>query len=64
MDAAWREAERQMDERCMAAVAHLSEKEFDRLFEEEEAEVEAIRAQIVAVVERDVWPAHLYWTGI
>jgi hypothetical protein len=30
----------------------------------EEAKVHAIRAQIDAVIERDVWPKELYWDGI
>jgi hypothetical protein len=30
----------------------------------EEAKVHAIRAQIDAVIERDLWPRELYWGGI
>ena len=62
--AAWREAERQMDARCMAAVDWLTEEEFEALFEEEQARVDGIRAQIDAVIERDLWPRELYWSGI
>ena len=40
----WAEAQRAMDERCGAAVERLSEEEFNRLFEAEQAKVDAIRA--------------------
>ena len=60
--AAWREAHRQMDERCMAAVAVLSEEAFERLCDEEQAKVDALRAPLMAVVERDLWPRELYWS--
>src|SRR5690242_3179061 len=42
----WREAMRQMDERCIEAVDHLSEEAFERLFEAEQAKVDAIRAPL------------------
>jgi hypothetical protein len=60
--AAWREAQREMDERCGVAVARLSEEEFERLFDAEQAKVDAIRAEIDDVIEHDRWPKHLYWS--
>ena len=42
----------------------LDEEEFERLFDEEEAKVEAIRAQLDAVIERDEWPRELYFGEI
>ena len=62
--AAWREAQRQMDERCSEAVDRLSEEEFERLCDEEEAKVDAFRAPLKAVAERDVWPREMYFGGI
>jgi hypothetical protein len=62
--AAWREAQRQMDERCDAAVTRLSEEEFERLCDEEEAKVDAFRAPLRAVAERDVWPREMLFGGI
>ena len=58
------EAQRQMDEVCRAAVERLGEEEFNRLFDEEEAKVAAIRAQLDAVIEHDEWPRELYFGGI
>jgi hypothetical protein len=46
------------------AVDRLSEEAFERLFQAEEAKVDAIRAQIDAVIERDLWPPELYWGGL
>jgi hypothetical protein len=60
----WLAAQNAMDERCTKAVNRLSEEEFERLFEAEQAKVDAIRAEIDAVSERDLWPRHLYWGGI
>ena len=62
--AAWRQAQREMDDRCMDAVERLSEEEFDRLFEEEQAKVDAIREPLQAVVDEDKWPRELYFGGI
>jgi hypothetical protein len=59
--AAWREAQQAMDRRCDAAVFQLSEEEFEALCDEEEAKVEAFRAPLMAVKERDLWPRHLYF---
>ncbi|HVM21763.1 MAG TPA: hypothetical protein VM308_00485 [Sphingomicrobium sp.] len=58
----WYQAMLHMDEVCGEAVTRLSEDEFNRLFDEEEAKVAALRAQIDAVIERDEWPPHLHWT--
>jgi hypothetical protein len=62
--AAWLEAMRAMDDRCTEAVERLSEDAFDRLFDAEQAKVDAIRAEIDAVIERDLWPRHLYFGGV
>jgi hypothetical protein len=60
----WYQAMRHRDEVCTAAVERLSEEEFDRLFDREEAKVEALRAEIDAVIERDEWPLEMYFGGI
>ncbi|HKP35054.1 MAG TPA: hypothetical protein VJT70_09795 [Sphingomicrobium sp.] len=57
----WSAAQRAMDDRCSAAVGHLSEEEFERLCDAEQAKVDATRAQIDAVIERDIWPRELYF---
>lgn len=62
--AALRKAQREMDDICMAAVDQLTEEEFERLVDEEQAKVDAIRAPIDAVIERNEWPKHLYWGEI
>jgi hypothetical protein len=62
--AAWRAAMRAMDATCDAAAARLSEAEFEKLIEAEQAKVDAVRAEVDAVVERDVWPRALYFGGI
>jgi hypothetical protein len=62
--AAARAAQREMDERCMDAVDKLSEEEFERLCEEEDAKVEAFRGPLKDAAERDVWPRPLYVSGI
>jgi dissimilatory sulfite reductase (desulfoviridin) alpha/beta subunit len=62
--AKWAEAMRRRDDRCGAAVDRLSEEAFERLCDEEEAKVEAIHAQLRAVIERDEWPRELYWGEI
>jgi hypothetical protein len=62
--AAWRAAQRQMDERCDEAVTRLSEVEFERLCDEEEAKVDAFRAPLKAVAERDVWPREMHFPCI
>jgi hypothetical protein len=62
--AAWRAAQKQMDERCDAAVERLSEEEFERLCDEEEAKVDAFRKPLKDAAERDLWPRELYWGGV
>jgi hypothetical protein len=62
--AAWREAQRQMDDKCTDAVERLSEEEFERLCDEEEAKVDAFRKPLKDAAERDVWPRELYIAGI
>ena len=62
--AAWREAQEAMDERLAAIVEQVSEEEFDRLYDEEDAKVDLFRAPLKAVAERDVWPRELHWGGI
>lgn len=57
-----REAQRQMDERCDEAVDRLSEEEFERLCDAEEAKVEAFRKPLKDAAERDLWPRALYWS--
>lgn len=61
---ALRKAQEQMDDRCLDAVGRLSEEAFNRLFDREQAKVDAIRAQLDAVIERDEWPRELYFGGI
>jgi hypothetical protein len=57
-------AQRHMDERCDEAVGRLSEEEFERLFNEEQAKVDLFLAPLTAAAERDRWPKHLYFGGI
>ena len=61
--AALAEAQRRMDERCMAAVNRVSEEEFNRIFDEEQAKVCAILDQLNAVRDYDQWPPELVWGG-
>ena len=60
----WWKALQHQNERCMAAVNELSEEAFERLCDEEQAKVDAIRAEIDAVIEHDRWPPHLHFSGI
>ena len=62
--ARWREAQRQMDERLTAIVEQVSEAEFERLFDEEEAKVDAFRKPLKDAAERDVWPRELHFGQI
>lgn len=62
--AALRAAQRAMDDRCSKAVDRLDEAAFDRLFDAEQAKVDAIRAEMEAVAEKDRWPKHLHWGGV
>jgi len=59
--AKWREAQQEMDERCTEAVGRLDEEAFERLCDAEQAKVNAIRAPLQAVVDKDQWPRELYW---
>ena len=60
--AAWREALHAMHERCCEAVERMDEEEFERFFEAEQAKVNAIRAPLQAVIDKDEWPRGLYWS--
>jgi hypothetical protein len=60
--AAMAAAQRARDARCDEAADRLSEEEFERLCDEEQAKVDAIRAQLDDVVEHDKWPRDLYWS--
>ena len=60
----WWAAIQHQDERCMEAVGRVPDEEFERLCDEEQAKVDAIRAQIDAVIERDEWPKGLYFGGL
>jgi hypothetical protein len=62
--AKWREAQRQMDARLDANLEQVSEEEFERLFDEEEAKVDAFRKPLRDAAERDLWPRELYFGGI
>jgi hypothetical protein len=53
-----------MDERLTAIVEHVSEEEFERLCDEEEARVEAFRKPLKDAAERDLWPRHFYFNAI
>ena len=59
--AALRRAQRQMDDRCDAAVGRLSEEEFERLCDAEQAKVDAFLAPLRAAADHDRWPKELYW---
>jgi hypothetical protein len=59
--AAWCEAMREMDDKCMAAVGRLTEEEFNRLCDEEQAKVDALRALLEDVIERDRWPREMHF---
>ena len=61
--AALEQAQRQMDERCRAAVNRVSEEEFNRISDEEQAKVCAILDQLNAVGEREEWPPEIVWGG-
>jgi len=53
-----------MDDRLTAIVGEVSEEEFERLCDEEQAKVDAIRAEIEEVTKHDRWPRVLYFGGI
>jgi hypothetical protein len=60
--ATWCRAMREMDDKCMEAVDRLTEEEFDCLFDQEEAKVDALRTLLDDVIERDKWPREMHWT--
>ena len=62
--ARWRAALDHQMKHCMDSVEKLDDEAFERLCDEEQAKVDAIRAELDAVIEHDRWPAHLYWTAI
>jgi hypothetical protein len=62
--AAWRDAHHEMDDRLGEAAVRLSEEEFERLCDQEQAKVDAIRQQISDVIDKDRWPKELYWGAI
>ena len=62
--AALREAQREMDKRCGEAASRMTDEEFDILFDEEQAKVDAFLEPLRDAAERDVWPRHLYVGGI
>jgi hypothetical protein len=62
--AAWREAQREMDERCDEAVGRIDTEAFERLCDAEQAKVDAIRAQLQAVIDHDRWPRELYFGSL
>jgi hypothetical protein len=62
--AAFRRAQRAMDEGCDEAVTRLSGEEFERLCDQEEAKVDAFRKPLRDAAERDLWPRHLHAGGL
>lgn len=62
--AALRRAQARMDRRCDAAVDKLDEQEFSRLFDAEQARVDAFLNPLRAAADHDHWPRDLYWGGI
>jgi exonuclease VII large subunit len=61
---ACRKAMHAMDDRLTAMVDRVSSEEFERLYDEEQAKVDAIRLPLKDAAERDVWPRELYFGGI
>ena len=61
---AWREAQRRMDERLGEAVVRLSEEAFERLFDEEQAKVDALREPVMRAAREDKWPRALHAKGL
>jgi uncharacterized protein YPO0396 len=60
----WHDALRQMEERCCATVDRLTEEEFTRLFEAEQAKVDAFLKPLRDAAEKDLWPRELYFGRI
>jgi len=61
---AWADAQTEMDHFLTSIVNQVSEEEFERLFEEQQAKVDAIRQPLKDVEERGLWPRELYLGGI
>jgi hypothetical protein len=55
---------REMDKRCGEAASRMTDEEFDRLFDEEQAKVDAFLDPLRDAADRDLWPRHLYVGGI
>ena len=62
--AACRRAMREMDDRLGESVDRVSEAEFNRLWDEEQAKVDALRQQLEDAAYRDLWPKHLYFGAV
>ena len=60
----WHKAQRAMDDFLTGIVLKVSEEEFNRLFDQEQAKVDAIRKPMDDVAERGLWPRELYWGGV
>jgi hypothetical protein len=59
---AWADAQHEMHEFLVGMVTKVSEEEFERLCDEQQAKVDAIHQPIKDVAERDMWPRHLHWS--
>ena len=57
-------AMRALELRCFEAAQRMDEQAFNRWFDREQAKVDALLAQLDAVIERDEWPRALYFGGI
>lgn len=57
---ALRKAQRAMDEKCGEAAGRLSEEAFERLFDEEQAKVDAFLTPMRRVADDDVWPREMH----
>lgn len=53
-----------LDQRCFTAARRMGEAAFNRWFDREQAKVDALLAQLDAVIDRDEWPRALYFGGI
>ena len=62
--AALYEAQLERDKRCAEAVDRLDPEAFERLLAAEQAKVDAIQAQLQAVIDEDKWPRGLYFGGL
>jgi dissimilatory sulfite reductase (desulfoviridin) alpha/beta subunit len=57
---AWGKAQKAMDDRLTEAVMRVSEEEFDRMFDEEQAKVDALREPMMRAYKEDAWPRALH----